>query len=94
MDDIKKLLLDLHNKTPSLRNSATIALWDHWYVEAGEIAETYIHKGERLMGLEKFEEAQVHFEKVIKDPVSGRRAHSVPVDTCSRHGRKGKNYFG
>ena len=76
MDDIKKLLLDLHNKTPSLRNSATIALWDHWYVEAGEIAETYIHKGERLMGLEKFEEAQVHFEKVIKDYPGFAEAHN------------------
>ena len=76
MDDIKKLLLDLHNKTPSLRNSATRALWDHWYVEAGEIAETYIHKGERLMGLEKFEEAQVHFEKVVNDYPGFAEAHN------------------
>ena len=66
MEDIKKLLSDLYSKTPELRNSATMALWDCWYFEAGEIAETYIRKGEDLMGLNKFEEAQSHFKKVIK----------------------------
>jgi tetratricopeptide (TPR) repeat protein len=76
MDDIKKLLLDLHSKTPDLRNSATMALWNHWYVEAGEVAETYIHKGEDLLGLEKFEEALVHFEKIIKDYPEFAEAHN------------------
>ena len=59
---MKNLLLDLHSKTPDLRNSATIALWNYWYFEAGEVAESDIRKGEDLLGLQKFEEAQAHFE--------------------------------
>ena len=48
MEDVKKLLSDLHSKTPELRNSATMALWDCWYFEAGEVAKTDIVKGEDL----------------------------------------------
>ena len=76
MEDVKKLLSDLHSKTPELRNSATMALWDCWYIEAGEIAETYIRKGEDLMGLNKFGEAQSHFEKVIKTYPEFAEAHN------------------
>ena len=76
MEDEKKLLLDLHSKAPELRNSATMALWDFWYFEAGEVAETYIRKGEDLMSLNKFEEAQSHFEKVIKTYPEFAEAHN------------------
>ena len=76
MEDVKKLLSDLHSKVPELRNSATMALWDFWYFEAGEVAETYIRKGEDLMSLNKFEEAQSHFEKVIKTYPEFPEAHN------------------
>ena len=76
MEDEKKLLLDLHSKAPELRNSATMALWDFWYFEAGEVAETYIRKGEDLMSLNKFEEAQFHFKKVIKMYPEFAEAHN------------------
>ena len=76
MEDVKKLLSDLHSKAPELRNSATMALWDFWYFEAGEVAETYIRKGEDLMSLDKFEEAQSHFEKVIKTYPEFAEAHN------------------
>jgi len=76
MEDVKKLLSDLYSKTPELRNSATMALWDFWYFEAGEVAETYIRKGEDLMSLNKFEEAQSHFEKVIKTYPEFAEAHN------------------
>ena len=76
MEDEKKLLSELHSKTPELRNSATMALWDFWYFEAGEVAETYIRKGEDLMSLNKFEEAQSHFEKVIKTYPEFAEAHN------------------
>ena len=76
MEDVKKLLSDLHSKAPELRNSATMALWDFWYFEAGEVAETYIRKGEDLMSLNKFEEAQSHFEKVIKTYPEFAEAHN------------------
>ena len=76
MEDEKKLLSDLHSKAPELRNSATIALWDFWYFEAGEVAETCIRKGEDLMNLDKFEEAQSHFEKVIKTYPEFAEAHN------------------
>jgi len=76
MEDEKKLLSDLHSKAPELRNSATMALWDFWYFEAGEVAETYIRKGKALMNLNKFEEAQSHFEKVIKTYPEFAEAHN------------------
>ena len=76
MEDEKKLLSDLHSKAPELRNSATMALWDFWYFEAGEVAETYLRKGEDLMSLNKFEEAQSHFEKVIKTYPEFAEAHN------------------
>ena len=76
MEDEKKLLSDLHSEALELRNSATMALWDYWYFEAGEVAETYIRKGEALMGLNKFEEAQSHFEKVIKTYPEFAEAHN------------------
>ena len=76
MEDEKKLLSDLHSEAPELRNSATMALWDFWYFEAGEVAETYIRKGEDLMSLNKFEEAQSHFEKVIKTYPEFAEAHN------------------
>jgi len=76
MEDVKKLLSDLHSKAPELRNSATMSLWDFWYFEAGEVAERYIRKGEDLMSLNKFEEAQSHFEKVIKKYPEFAEAHN------------------
>ena len=76
MENVKKLLSDLHSKAPELRNSATMALWDFWYFEAGEVAETYIRKGEDLMSLNKFEEAQSHFEKIIKTYPEFAEAHN------------------
>ena len=76
MEDEKKLLSELHSKATELRNSATMALWDFWYFEAGDVAETYIRKGEDLMSLNKFEEAQSHFEKVIKTYPEFAEAHN------------------
>ena len=76
MEDIKKLLSDLHSETSDLRNSATMALWNYWYFEAGEIAESQIRKGEDLLGLKKFEEAQAHFERVIETYPGFAEAHN------------------
>ena len=76
MKDIKKLLSDLHSEIYDLRNSATMTLWNYWYLEAGEGAETYLRKGEDLMSLNKFQEAQSHFEKVIKTYPELAEAHN------------------
>ena len=53
-----------------------MALWNCWYFEAGEVAETYLRKGEDLMSLNNFEEAQSHFEKVIKTYPEFAEAHN------------------
>jgi len=66
MDDIKKLLSDLHSQAADLRNSATMALWNRWYFEAGKVAEADIRKGDDLLGLQQFEEARLYFKKVVK----------------------------
>ena len=76
MEDIKKLLSDLHSETSDLRNSATMALWNYLYFEAGEIAESQIRKGESLLSLKKFDEAQSHFERVIEAYPEFAEAHN------------------
>ena len=76
MESIKNLLSDLHSKTADLRNSATMALWNYWYFEAGEVAEADIRKGENLMGLKNFEAAQALFEKIIKAYPAFAEAHN------------------
>ena len=72
----KKILSDLHSEIPDLRNSATMALWNYWYLEAGEVAELQIRRGEDLMGLQKFKEALAHFEKVIETYPEFAEAHN------------------
>ena len=76
MKDIKKLLSDLHSETHDLRNSATMALWNYWYLEAGEVAKSHIQKGEDLLGLQKFEEAQTYFERVVETYPEFAEAHN------------------
>ena len=76
MEDIKKLLSNLHSKAPDLRNSATMALWNYWYFEAGEVAESHIRKGEDLLSSKKFKEAQACFERVIETYPEFAEAHN------------------
>ena len=76
MAGIKKLLSDLYSESQDLRNSATMALWNYWYSEAGEAAESHIRKGEDLLGLQKFEEAQAYFERVIETYPEFAEAHN------------------
>ena len=76
MEDIKKLLSDLHSEVSDLRNSATVALWNHWYLEAGEAAESKIRIGEDLMGFQKFDEAQAHYKQVVETYPDFAEAHN------------------
>jgi tetratricopeptide (TPR) repeat protein len=76
MDDIKKLLSDLHSQAADLRNSATMALWNRWYFEAGEVAESDIRKGESLLDLQQFESARLHFKKVVETYPNFAEAHN------------------
>jgi len=66
----------LHNENSVLRNSATMALWNCWYLEAGEVAESQIRRGEDLMSQQKLNEAQAHFEKVIETYPEFAEAHN------------------
>jgi tetratricopeptide (TPR) repeat protein len=81
MDDIKSLLSDLHSQTADLRDSATMALWNRWYCEAGKIAESDIRKGEALLGLKRFEEARLHFTKVTETYPNFSEAHNKLATT-------------
>jgi len=76
MEYLKKLLSDLHSEIPDLRQSATITLWKYWYFEAGEDAEIEIRRGEDLMGHQKFNAAQTHFEKIIEVYPEFAEAHN------------------
>jgi tetratricopeptide (TPR) repeat protein len=76
MDDIKNLLSNLHSQVAELRNSATMALWERWYFEAGKVAESDIRKGEDLLDLHQFEEARLHFKKVAETYPGFAEAHN------------------
>ena len=76
MDNIKKLLLNLHSSFYELRQTATMALWDYWYLEAGKDAELQILKGVELLDNKTFEEARYHFKKIIKAYPRFAEAHN------------------
>ena len=76
MSKIKKLLADLHSQIPEQRQSATMALWNSWYLEAGELGELEIQKGVDLMGQKHPEQARIHFESIIEKYPNFAEAHN------------------
>ena len=76
MEDIKKMLLDLHSKVYETRQLATIALWNYWCSEAGENAELQIKKGMNLIDRENLLEAREHFKKTIETYPKFAEAHN------------------
>ena len=76
MNKIEKLLADLHRQIPEQRQSATMALWSFWYLEAGELGELEIQKGVDLMDQKSPEQAQFHFESIIKKYPDFAEAHN------------------
>ena len=76
MNKIEKLLADLHSQIPEQRQSATMALWSFWYLEAGELGELEIQKGVDLMDKKSPEQAQFHFESIIKKYPDFAEAHN------------------
>ena len=76
MSKIEKLLVDLHSEIPEQRQSATMALWNSWYLEAGELGELEIQKGVDLMGQKNPEQARYHFESIIKKYPGFAEAHN------------------
>jgi len=76
MNKIEKLLADLHSQIPEQRQSATMALWSSWYLEAGEQGELEIQKGVDLMDQKSPEQAQFHFENIIKKYPDFAEAHN------------------
>ncbi len=74
--DEKELLQDLFSKKHELRNTATRALWDLWYSQAGEEAEFRIREGTRLMNNHLHEEAQMAFENIVSDFPDFAEAHN------------------
>ena len=76
MNKIEKLLADLHSKIPEQRQSATMALWNSWYLEAGELGELEIQKGVDLMGQKHPEQARIHFESIIEKYPNFAEAHN------------------
>jgi tetratricopeptide (TPR) repeat protein len=76
MNKIEKLLADLHSQIPEQRQSATMALWSSWYLEAGEQGELEIQKGVDLMDQKSPEQARFHFESIIKKYPDFAEAHN------------------
>ena len=55
----------MHSENFELRQSATVALWNYWYLEAGKAAELEMREGVKLLDHKKFIEARSHFETII-----------------------------
>ena len=54
----KELLQDLLSENAQLRQTATKALWDLWFSQAGEKAESRIRTGTKQMDRRQYELAQ------------------------------------
>lgn len=67
MDQTEKYLKDLASDDPDVRRHATSELWDMWYREAGDEAETLLREGIHLMEAKKFHNAEIHFKRLAGD---------------------------
>ena len=67
MDKAEKYLKDLASDNPDVRGRATSELWDMWYQEAGDVAESRLREGIHLMEARRFHEAEKHFVGLVAD---------------------------
>ena len=72
----KELLQDLLSKNAQLRQTATQALWDLWFSQAGEKAESRIRTGTKQMDRRQYELAQQEFENLVMDYPKFAEAHN------------------
>ena len=74
----KQLLKDLLSDNPELRQTATLALWNLWLGQAGEIGEFRIRKGTKIRDIGQHELAQKEFEDLVVDYPKFAEAHNTP----------------
>ena len=103
----KELLQDLLSEESALRQNATRALWNLWFSQAGEEAETQIREGTQLMDYQQYQKAQEIFEKIVMDCPEFAEAHnklatvlymqkkySPAIDECKITLKLNPNHFG
>lgn len=72
----KELLQDLLSENAQLRQTATKALWDLWFGQAGEKAASRIRTGTKQMDRRQYELAQQEFENLVMDYPKFAEAHN------------------
>jgi len=72
----KELLQSLLSESTEQRQTATHALWNLWYKQAGEEAESRIRKGTQQMDRRQYELAEQEFESLIVDYPEFAEAHN------------------
>ena len=72
----KELLQDLLSENAQLRQTATKALWDLWFSQAGKKAESRIRTGTKQMDRRQYELAQQEFENLVMDYPKFAEAHN------------------
>ena len=72
----KELLQDLLSENAQLRQTATKALWDLWFSQAGEKAESRIRAGTKQIDRGQYELAQQEFENLVMDYPKFAEAHN------------------
>ena len=72
----KELLQDLLSENAQLRQTATKALWDLWFSQSGEKAESRIRTGTKQMDRRQYELAQQEFENLVMDYPKFAEAHN------------------
>ena len=72
----KELLQDLLSENAQLRQTATKALWDLWFSQPGEKAESLIRAGTKQIDRGQYELAQQEFENLVMDYPKFAEAHN------------------
>ncbi len=76
MEKIQHLLDNLKSESSGIRSQATGKLWEIWYQEAGEAAESELHRGEELISDNRLNEAEQVFVDLIRNYPAFAEAHN------------------
>ena len=86
----KELLQDLLSENAQLRQTATKALWDLWFSQAGEKAESRIRAGTKQIDRGQYELAQQEFATVLYM----QRKYVQSIRECQITLEMNPNHFG
>ena len=89
-EDIEKLLEDLKDPAPRVRDRATQALWERWFWQKGAMGLEQLQRSQALLDTGDVEAAQRLLDRLIDDvDDDARKAADVDVDAAQALGEVG-----